>query len=299
MTRALRAGNNCPQAMTPSFDWMREFNYEGNLLIFVNTHSDTKTGNLVVSGNEKNPMSIPIYELLSKYIGDHNLRAATHAISAINKKAGVGPCIRGLVICACGSTGRLDDSALLLTRFVKEDIFDFVLTFLSVSTMDPVVVPALNRFIENVYVYGLQMWDALEESFGEDRHALNQSPVFLSFAEMKTNGDKVRQRTVHTRVLAYSNLRDGRPWGLDIYRCLSAACNAPAYNIIFHPHGKQYYGKQWVQTKIKYECLECGVVQKAISCPPWIHAARSQNYGRVWYEWPLSAEHKRDIGIIC
>lgn len=165
--------------------------------------------------------------------------------------------------------------------------------------MDPVVVPALNRFIENVYVYDLQIWDALEESFGEDRHALNQSPVFLSFAEMKTNGDKVRQRIVHTRVLAYSNLKDGRPWGLDIYRCLNAGCNAPAYNMIFHPHGKQYYGKQWLQTKIKYECLQCGIVHKAIQCPPWIHAGRSQNFGRVWYEWPLSAEQKRDIGIIC
>jgi hypothetical protein len=222
------------------------------------------------------------------------------------------------VICACGSTGRLDDSATLLTRFVKEcvsfklyltlllshtqaisDIFDFVLTFSGVSTMDPVVVPALNRFIENVYVYDLQIWNALEESFGEDRHALNQSPVFLSFAEIKTNGDNVRQRIVHNRVLAYSNLKDGRPWGLDIYRCSNAGCNAPAYNMIFHPHGKQYYGSQWLQTKMKYECLQCGVVNKSIPCPPWIHAGRSQNFGRVWYEWPLSAEQKRDIGIIC
>lgn len=63
MTRALRAGNNRPQAMVPSFNWMREFAYEGNMLIFVNTHSDTKTGHLVVSGNENNPNAIPIHEV--------------------------------------------------------------------------------------------------------------------------------------------------------------------------------------------------------------------------------------------
>lgn len=49
--------------MTPAFDWMRQFDYAGNLLIFVNTHSDTKTGNLVVSGNADNPESLPIHEV--------------------------------------------------------------------------------------------------------------------------------------------------------------------------------------------------------------------------------------------
>ncbi|KAG1886467.1 hypothetical protein F4604DRAFT_1571705, partial [Suillus subluteus] len=205
---------------------------------------------------------------------------------------------RGLVICSCGSTGRLPESVKLLKRLVRDDIFDFVLTFAGVSTMDPVVVPALNRFIENVYIYDLKIWDALEESFGEDRHALNQSPVFLSFADMNTDENKVRRRVVNTRVLAYSNLKDGRPWGLDIYRCGNVKCQAPAYNMIFHPHGKQYYGKYWLQTKMRYSCLECGIMQRAIVCPSWIHAARSQNYGRVWYEWPLSAEQKRDIGVI-
>lgn len=181
----------------------------------------------------------------------------------------------------------------------NSDIFDFVLTFAGVSTLDQVVVPALNRFIENVYVYDLKIWDALEESFGEDRHALNQSPVFLSYADMMPDENRVRKRLVNTRVLAYSNLKDGRPWGLDIYRCGNVACQGPAYNMIFHPHGKQYYGMHWLQTKMRYSCLQCGSMQKAIACPTWIHAARSQNYGRVWYEWPLSAEQKRDIGIIA
>ncbi|KAG2063551.1 hypothetical protein BDR04DRAFT_1037639 [Suillus decipiens] len=220
------------------------------------------------------------------------------AIAAINKSTGAGPCIRGLVICCCGSTGRLTTSANVLKRLVEQDIFDFILTFAGVSTIDTIVVPALNRFIENVYIFDMEIWDAVEESFGEDRHALNQTPVFISFATMQDGSQGECQRVVDTRLFAYNNLKDGRPWGLDIYRCWNVQCQAPAYNMIFHPHGKQYYGKHWVQTKIKYTCLQCRMTQKAIPCPSWVHAACSQNYGRVWYQWPLSAAQKREIGII-
>lgn len=166
------------------------------------------------------------------------------------------------------------------------------------STLDPIVVPALNRFIENVYIYDLAIWDALEESFGEDRHSLNQTPVFLSYADIHSE-DKVRRRIVNTRVLAYSNLKDGRPWGFDTYRCGNVACQGPAYNMIFHPHGKQWYGAKWLNTRMKYTCMQCNTTRKGITCPTWIHAARTQNFGRVWYEWPLSMAQEREIGIIC
>ena len=165
--------------------------------------------------------------------------------------------------------------------------------------MDSVTVPALNRFIENVYVYDMKIWDALEESFGEDRHALNQSPVMLSYADIEIGKDNVPRREIETRVLAYSNLKDGRPWGLDIYQCWNQNCQAPAYNMIFHPHGKQHFGMRWLETKMRFECLKCHMTQKSIPCPTWIHAARSQNYGRVWYHWPLSISQKNEIGIIC
>jgi hypothetical protein len=178
------------------------------------------------------------------------------------------------------------------------DVFDFVLTFAGVSTLDSVVVPALNRFIENIYVYDMTIWKALEESFGEDRHALNQSPVFLAFAHFQVGSDKVTRRVVEARVLAYSNLDDGRPWGLDIYRCLNPQCQAPAYNMIFHPDGKQWFGQQWLKTKVKYHCLQCDMKKRHIPCPDWIHSAKSQNYGRVWYPWPLTITQKREIGIV-
>ncbi|KAG2046771.1 hypothetical protein BDR06DRAFT_898602, partial [Suillus hirtellus] len=176
----------------------------------------------------------------------------------------------------------------------SSDIFDFVLSFAGVSTIDTLVVPAINRFVENVFVYDMKFWTALEQSFGEDRHALNSSPVMLSFAETKIGTENERQRVVDTRILAYSNFKDGRPWGLDIYRC---SCGAPSYNMIFHPDGKQLYGKQWINTKMKYECFQCHSVRRNISCPSWIRRADTENYGRVSYQWPLSLSQRQDIGI--
>jgi hypothetical protein len=49
--------------MTPDFQWLANVKHEGNLLIFVNTHSDTITGNLVVAGNEENPQAVSIYDV--------------------------------------------------------------------------------------------------------------------------------------------------------------------------------------------------------------------------------------------
>ena len=173
-------------------------------------------------------------------------------------------------------------------------MFDFVFTFAGVSTLHTVVAPALNRFIENVYVYDMKVWDALQQSFGEDRHALNSVPVMVSFADITTGINNTRQRVVDTRVLAYNNLQDGRPWGFDIYRC--PGCEGPAYNIIFHCDGKQFYGRKWLQTKMKLTCLSCGFTRRGIACPEWVNLAGGENYGRVWYRWPLSLAQRQEIG---
>jgi hypothetical protein len=185
-----------------------------------------------------------------------------------------------------------------LTSLIISDIFDFVLTFAGVYTMDTIVVPALSRFVENVYVYDMKLWEALEQSFAEDLHSLNQAPVMLVFADIRVGPNNTRERVVDSRVLAYSNLQDGRPWGLDVFRCLNQECSAPAFNIIFHPSGTQYYGRHWLETNIQYTCLKCRMNRKNIPCPKWIYPARSQNYGRVWYRWPLTADQLRDIGVM-
>jgi len=178
-------------------------------------------------------------------------------------------------------------------RYVR-DVFDFVFTFAGVSTLPSLVVPALTRFVENVFIYDMRIWEALQQSFGEDRHALNSAPVMLSFAEIDRGPNNTSSRVVDTRVLAYSNLKDGRPWGLDIYRCPS--CGGPAYNMIFHPDGHHYLGNKWIDTKFKYKCMKCGAIGRKISSPSWIYAAGSQNYGRVWYKWPLTHSQLREIG---
>lgn len=196
------------------------------------------------------------------------------------------------------SRGSLDIPNFIFAKISNElyvsDIFDFVLAFAGVSTLQMLVLPAIVRFIENVYVYDMKLWDALQESFGEDKHALNSAPIMLSFADIALDNNQQPHRVTETRLLAYSNLKDGRPWGLDIYRC--GGCEGPAYNMIFHPDGKQYYGSQWIRGKIKYQCMSCDYIRRNIPCPSWIHAAGNQNFGRVWYNWPLTHAQLTDIG---
>lgn len=165
--------------------------------------------------------------------------------------------------------------------------------------MDSLVVPTLSRFVENVYVYDMGIWEALIGSFGEDKRALNSSPVMLSYAEYRasTSSPDTRERVVDTRVLAYSNFKDARPWGLDIYRCSNPACCAPAHNMLFHADGKQFLGKRWLETLMKTRCLSCGVTRKGIAVPSWIKQCDGDNLARVWYQWPLSNSQRLDIGI--
>ncbi|KAG2335961.1 hypothetical protein BDR05DRAFT_897417 [Suillus weaverae] len=215
----------------------------------------------------------------------------------MNAASSAGPFIRGIVISSCGSTGRVAESIARLKRLVEMDIFDFIFCFAGVSTVDSLVVPALNRFVENVFVYNLGIWAALERSFGEDKHALNSSPVMLSFAEFQNLPNNTRKRVVDTRVMAYSNFKDGRPWGLDIYRCSNKDCRAHAHNMIFHPDGKQFFGGKWLQTKMKTTCMECKETRRKIATPSWIHPCDIENIGRCWYQWPLTLAQRTDIGI--
>jgi hypothetical protein len=93
---------------------------------------------------------------------------------------------------------------------LHRDVFYFILTFAGMSTIDIIVVPALNRFIKNVYIFNIEIWNAMEKSFGEDRHALNQTSVFISFVMMQNGPQGKCQCIVDTRVFAYNNLKDGQ-----------------------------------------------------------------------------------------
>ncbi|KAG1813013.1 hypothetical protein EV424DRAFT_1326776, partial [Suillus variegatus] len=158
------------------------------------------------------------------------------------------------------------------------------------STIDSMVVPALHRFIENIFIYEMRPWEALERSFGEDRHALEASPVFLCFTDM-------RAKVTVSRMLAYSNFAESRPWGLDMYCC--EHCGGPSQNIRFNACRQKSYGNKWLQMKMKYYCQQCKVSKQAIPAPDWVNSCRSDSMYRVWYDWPLTHEQLASIGVRC
>ncbi|KAG0695509.1 hypothetical protein DFH29DRAFT_814100, partial [Suillus ampliporus] len=200
----------------------------------------------------------------------------------------------GFVLCTCGPTGRVTNSIQWLEKMVNYDIFDFVLAFSGTSMIDAIVVPALSRFIENVFVYGLKPWDALEHLFGEDHHALEASPIVLCFADVTSTGSS-HEHVVESHMLVYSSFANSRPWGLDMYSCHK--CGGPSQNIKFNACRKKCYGNKWLQTKMKYICRQCKHSKNDIEALGWVHSCRADNMYCVWYNWPLTHQQLMDIGV--
>ncbi|KAG1804132.1 uncharacterized protein BJ212DRAFT_1304431 [Suillus subaureus] len=146
------------------------------------THSDTATGNLVVSVNAANSNSILVHELLHNYLGN-NLWVTSQHIGKINTTLTVGPFICGIVISSCGSTGRVSKSIKHLKCLVEMNIFDFVFCFAGVMTINALIISTLNCFIENVFMYDMGIWAVLQALFGQDKHALNNTLVMLLYTE--------------------------------------------------------------------------------------------------------------------
>lgn len=137
-SRKIRANNNRPDAVADDFRWVADQNHQCNILVFIDTHADTSTGNLVASGGANNCVSITPWEvpiifqvthsranayiirlkMLENYVGDH-FRKASQAIRAINVTRGDKPYMRGLTLCSCGPTGRVTSSATLLKKMVE------------------------------------------------------------------------------------------------------------------------------------------------------------------------------------
>jgi hypothetical protein len=135
-TRKIRANNNRPDAVADDFRWVADQDNQCNILVFIDTHADTSTGNLVASGGANNSVSITPWEvllylellihmlilgrlkMLENYVGDH-FRRASQAIRSLNASRGDKPFMRGLVLCSCGPTGRVTNSVTLLKKMVE------------------------------------------------------------------------------------------------------------------------------------------------------------------------------------
>ncbi|KAG2354160.1 hypothetical protein BDR07DRAFT_1306932, partial [Suillus spraguei] len=200
----------------------------------------------------------------------------------------------GLVLCTCGPTGRITKSVTMLKIMVDLNVFDFVLVFSGVSTIDNLVIHALSCFIENVFMYHMKPWDALLQSFGEDRHAIDTSPVVLCFADMIAEGTSY-ERVVKCRMLALSSFGDAQPWGLDMYCC--PQCAGPSQNIQFNACRRKFYRSRWLQTKMKIYCHQCKTSKDDIPAPSWVHSCCMDNLYRVWYNWPLTNLQLSEIGV--
>ncbi|KAG1794970.1 uncharacterized protein BJ212DRAFT_1291627, partial [Suillus subaureus] len=56
-----------------------------------------------------------------------------------------------------------------------QEYLDFVFCFAGVTTINALIISALNCFVENVFMYDMGIWAALQALFDQDKHALNNT----------------------------------------------------------------------------------------------------------------------------
>lgn len=173
-------------------------------------------------------------------------------------------------------------------------MLDFVLAFGGQSTIDFLVVPALLRFVENIYVFRKDPWKALIDSFGENYSAIESTCVVLIWAEYDEVDGTRKHRHISAKVLALANSLS-RPWGIDLWMC--AKCQARIQNLNFNTCGTHHHGRKWLCTKARYECNSCGHAVRGIECPSWVEGVYGRIPHLVSYPWPLSIQQLADVGV--
>ncbi|EIW73733.1 hypothetical protein CONPUDRAFT_170443 [Coniophora puteana RWD-64-598 SS2] len=198
---------------------------------------------------------------------------------------------RGLVLLSCGPSVRNHASFLRLHSLVSQSLFDFVLSFGGQSTLDHQIVVPLTSFVRNVYIHGLEPWEALVKSFAEDYMSLDNAPPVLVWNNYEVvKGQRVFKGT-KSRLLARSNFT-WRPWGIDFWKCFK--CNASMQYLKFTSSGNPSQGNDWIETELQYSCNRCQSF-KTCGYPLWVKAVPGKA-DLVQFTWPLSVEQLKYIG---
>ncbi|KAH7906563.1 hypothetical protein BJ138DRAFT_1162336 [Hygrophoropsis aurantiaca] len=155
------------------------------------------------------------------------------------------------------------------------------------TTINTMVVVAMMRFAEYVFVRNMTPWDALLYAFVRDNLALESTSVALIFQPPTQPGTPP---TTETRVLARST--HTRLWGLDFYRCANPQCRKDMSQM--QAQG-QHKAPRWEANTYRLKCFACDHENRNIGIPSWVHPCPGEIQHRVWFNWPPTAEQLADI----
>ncbi|KAI9574349.1 hypothetical protein HD554DRAFT_2010470 [Boletus coccyginus] len=205
-------------------------------------------------------------QLIFSYFGDSFIKTLAETDTLIGQSYTI---VCSITLISCGPFVHFHKSLARLCVLVDEFIFNFILAFGNSSTIGFLVTPTLMQFIENIYIYCMDLWTSLLCSIGKDQTLLNSTSVVLIWAGFETVGSLCRCKQVHVKVLALANpLRC--PFGINFWRCHE--CQLGMQYLKFNSQETVHSGNEWTKTKVRYVCSGCGHQQRNIKCPQWIKA---------------------------
>ncbi|KAF8444458.1 hypothetical protein L210DRAFT_3394051, partial [Boletus edulis BED1] len=183
--RPIKLGNNRPSAVLNNIHWMERAKFFSDILLYIDTHADSTTGNVVIRGLQNNHRCATIRQMIFSYFGEEFIKALAQTKAIIREGYTI---VRGITLMTCGPAVRFHDSFAWLRALVDESLFDFVLAFGGSGTIGFLVTPTLLCFVENIYIYCLDPGTSLLCSFGKDQTTLDSTSIALIWAEYEVNG---------------------------------------------------------------------------------------------------------------
>jgi hypothetical protein len=158
--------------------------------------------------------------------------------------------------------------------------FDFILGFTGTSVVPRIVMLAILRFLNMVYMHKEPLWGSFASTHTFlDHRILTHTPVVLIYHDTITGG-------VVSRQVIYSTPQ-ARPWGL-LPRCGDPGCRSLPGS--FHINGGRHQKKNHPSFQVK--CLECNWKSEWLARPSWINEIDDAKFF-FWNEYPLTEEQRQ------
>ncbi|KAI9459596.1 hypothetical protein HD554DRAFT_2041823, partial [Boletus coccyginus] len=85
LKRPIRTGNNRPSAVHNDIMWMEKAKWLSDVLLYIDTHAESTTGNLIVGGSRNNRKCATIHQLIFSYFGDPFIKALAETDALIGQ----------------------------------------------------------------------------------------------------------------------------------------------------------------------------------------------------------------------
>lgn len=232
-----------------------------NMVVVIDTHSDSFSGYLQVGGGLTAPKAINVGEMIRDFVTQEVLQSMCSASTLARSQqtelrvaSGKAPWCdvsmstrggwRGAIISSCGPSMLTKTHFFFVAKLVVDGLFDFVVGFGGAETLPAAVAPFVAALTSEMAKHGFphvrkrdqvgdqhfevpRLWDAFRNVLIDHRSVLDSTTVVFIFRD----GAKTRQRVVSKHVELY------RPFGYSFEGC-PKGCKAQFHLMTVSRHNK-------------------------------------------------------------